>query len=80
MALLLEIQSLAAICASRRDSARGEGHHPTMSRLEPSHGAQIRAQPVAMRILSVTSGRQMARHEKSQKVVDFMDKTGLLCS
>jgi hypothetical protein len=77
VALLLEIQSLAAICASRCDSTLQKGIIPTIARQEPYNGAQIRAKPVAMRRLRITSERQMPMHGKSQKVFDFMDETGL---
>ena len=80
MALLPEIQSLAAICASRRDSTLQKGIIPTIARQEPYNGVQIRAKPVAMRRLRITSECQMPMHRKSQKVFDFMDEAGLYTS
>ena len=67
MALLLEIQSLAAICASRRDSTLQKSIIPTIARQEPYNGAQIWAKPVAMRSLRITSGRQMPMHKNRRK-------------
>jgi len=39
VALRLEIQLLAAICASRRDSTLQQGIIPTIARQEPYNGA-----------------------------------------
>jgi hypothetical protein len=61
-----------------RHAALEKGMILTIARAEPSHPAAIRAEPVAMLILSVNSGRQKPINRKSQKVVDFIELNGLL--
>ena len=76
--LLLYIQSLAALFAWMRPAALEKGMILPIARAEPSHPAAIRAEPVAMLMLSVNSGGQKLINRKSQEVVDFIELIGLL--